>query len=181
MHQDNYASAFARHPRLRIVALVDEPGQEPYVVGRNRALAERWGVPYVEGLDALPWPDVDVVSLGAQIERRGRLAVEAARRGKHLWLDKPPVATAAEADALVGAIEAVGVESIVVSFNAAGWLGAAARALEDGAIGDLLALHLDVHFAKGHAAGLSGRRVPSGGGTRDVWTFRDPDAATDPT
>lgn len=181
MHQDNYARLFARHPRLKIVAVVDESGQEPYVVGRNRALAELYGVPYVEDLDALSAPNVDAVSIGAQIERRGRLAVEVVRRGKHLWLDKPPVATADEADALSSAVDSAGVRSVVVSFNASPWSTAVRQALADGAIGDLLALHLDFHFAKGHAVGLLDRRVPSGDGARERWTFRDPGAATDPT
>lgn len=181
MHQDNYARSFAQHPRLRIVAVVDEPGQEPYVVGRNRALAALYGVPYVEDLDALSTPDVDAVSLGAQIERRGRLALEVARRGKCLWLDKPPVASADEAAVLVAAVDTAGIKSVVYSHNAAGWCAAAHQAITSGALGELLALHLDFYFAKGNAAGLRDRRVPSGGGTRDCWTFRDPEAATDPT
>lgn len=181
MHQDNYARIFAQHPRVRIVAVVDEPGQEGYVAGRNRELAERCGVPYIEDLDALSAPEIDVVSIGAEIERRGRLAIQAAECGKHLWLDKPPVATVAEADALAETVDAAAVKSIVVSFNAARWFTTVRQAIADGAVGDLLALHLDVHFAKGNAVGLPNRRVPAGGGVSNVWTFRDPDAATDPT
>ena len=63
MHQDTYARAFAAHRRLHLVAVVDEPGQEPYVAGRNRSMADTYGVPYVESLDALDSRDIDAVSV----------------------------------------------------------------------------------------------------------------------
>ena len=184
MHQDRFGQAFAAHPRLHVLAVVDEPGQEPYVQGRNRALAQQLGVPYVESLAALSEVDgqaVDVVSVCAPIERRGRVALEAVRRGKHLWLDKPPAASVAEVDALAAATTAAGVKSLVFSHVAAPWGVALRQAIEDGEIGALRALHLDFHFIKGDAYGLEARRVPSGTGPRDVWTFRDPECATDPT
>jgi predicted dehydrogenase len=182
MHQDNYARVMSQHPRLRLVAVVDEPGQERYVVERNRSMAAHYGLPYVESLDRLSEADVDAVSLGAQIERRGRLAVDVAGRGKHLWLDKPPAAGAEEAAAVAQAVAAAGVRSLVVSHLAAGWVGALAGALAAGEIGDLRALHLDFHFAKGTVRGLQPRLVPAGLGRRTTWTFRDAaGGATDPT
>jgi predicted dehydrogenase len=184
MHQDRFAQAFAAHPRLRIVAVVDEPDQEPYVVKRNQALAEQHGVPYVESLDALSSVDgeeVDVVSVCSQIERRGRVTLEAARRGKHLWLDKPPVASVAEADALATVAAANGVKSLVFSHVAAAWGVALRTTIERGEIGTLRALHMDFHFIKGDAFGLEQRCVPAGTGPRDAWTFRDAECATDPT
>jgi hypothetical protein len=63
MHQDSYARAFARHPRLKLATVIDEPGQERYVTERNRALAAQYGIPYVESLDALGNPQIDVVSV----------------------------------------------------------------------------------------------------------------------
>ena len=181
MHQERFAQAFAQHPRLRLVVLVDEPDQEPYVAARNRALAQEQGVPYVESLDALDRPDVDVVSVGAGIERRGPLAEHAARLGKHLWLDKPPAKSVAEAEAIAAATEATGVKSLVFSHVAAPWATDIRAAIRGGEMGTLRALHLDFHFIKGDAAGLDPRRVPAGTGPREVWTFRDPEVATDPT
>lgn len=181
MHQDSYARAFARHPWLRIAVVIDEPGQERYVAERNRALAAQYGVPYVETLDALGDPQIDVVSVGAQIERRARLAIAAAQHGKHLWLDKPPAPTVTGASAVADAVERAGVTALVFSHVEAPWAVALRRAVASGALGDLIALHLDFHFAKGNTLGLTGRKVPSGVGPRDQWTFRDADAATDPT
>lgn len=181
MHQDNYARTFDAHPRLRIVAVIDEPGQERYVAERNRSIAERYDVPLLDSLAALARPEIDAVSIGAQIERRGRLALAAARAGKHLWLDKPPAALFGEVDALASAVDQTGVTTLVVSHLAAAWVEELRVRLRGGAIGDVLGLHIDYHFAKGAANGLADRRVPAGGGPRDVWTFRDAGAATDPT
>lgn len=170
MHQNNHARVFAPHPRIKMVAVVDEPGQERYVAERGRSLAARYGLPYVESLERAAEPDVDVVSLGVEIERRGRLAVRAAGWRKHLWLDKPPVATVEEAGALVDAVRAAG----------AAWCTAARDAIAAGSIGELTALHLDLHFAKGFAAGLKRRLVPAGTGARKRWTLRGPAGAADP-
>ena len=43
MHQERFAQVFARHPRLRLAVVVDEPDVEPYVARRNRALAAEHG------------------------------------------------------------------------------------------------------------------------------------------
>lgn len=181
MHQERFAQAFAHHPRLRVVAVADEPGVERYVARRNRLLAEEHGVPYQESLDAVADTGIDVVSVGAEIGRRGRLATAAARWGKHLWLDKPPVASVAVADELAAVVAGHGVKSLVFSHLAAPWSVALQTAVAGGEIGALHAVHLDFNFIKGSATGLAERRVPAGTGDRDVWTFRDPEAATDPT
>lgn len=181
MHQNNFARAFAQHPRLRLLCLIDEPHQEPFVERQNRNLASQYGIPYVESLDALDDPAIDFVSVDAQIERRARAGVEAARRGKHLWMDKPPARSAADCAPLVHAVKNAGVESLVFCHVAANWCAALRDSIAGGRIGDLYALHLDFQFIKGDATGTERRRVPAGTGSREVWTFRDPDAATDPT
>jgi predicted dehydrogenase len=181
MHQERFAQAFGRHPRLSLAVLVDEPDVEPYVARRNRALAAEHGLPYRESLDAAADMEIDVVSVGAEIERRGRLATAAARWSKHLWLDKPPVSSVAEADELAAAVAAHGVKSLVFSHLAAPWSAALQAAIAGGELGALRAVHMDFSFVKGSATGLSERRVPAGTGARDVWTFRDAEAATDPT
>lgn len=188
MHQDNFARVFASHARLRMVGLVDEPDVEPYVRARNRRLAEQLGVPYHDSLAALEDLDADAVSVGAEIERRGRLAAHVASLGKHLWLDKPPAATHAEADALAAAVAHSRVRTLVTSGVAARWAERAKQRLLDGEVGDVLALHVDAHFAKGRSERLPARKVPAGvgpdgpaaAGSATRWTFRDA-LLTDPT
>jgi predicted dehydrogenase len=188
MHQNNSARVFAPHARVRMTALVDEPDVEPYVEARNRRLAERYGLPYFDSLAALGDLDVDAVSVGAEIERRGRLAAHVASLGKHLWLDKPPAATHAEADALAAAVERSGVQTLVMSGVTARWCARARQQILEGAVGEVLALQVDVHFAKARSERLSARKVPAGvgpegppaAGSATRWTFRDA-SLTDPT
>ena len=104
MHQDMYARAFGRHPRFEIAVVAEEPGREVVIQERGRRLARDLKVPHTTDVRAvLERPDIDVVSVCAEIERRGRLAEMVARSGKHLWMDKPLAPTLDQCDAIVAA------------------------------------------------------------------------------
>ena len=130
--------------------MADEADIEPELRALNQQWAHRLGVPYIEGIDrALAHPDVDIVSIGHEIERRADLILRAAGAGKHLWIDKFIGATLAEADAVVAGVEAAGVRAIVPSFSY-GELVRQSRAILAGEqLGELLGVHVDVMFAKG--------------------------------
>jgi predicted dehydrogenase len=184
MHQERFGPALAAHPRLELVCVVDEPGQEAYVAERNRSLAESLGVPLIETDDvgaALLEAGVDVVSVAPQIERRGKLGLAAARAGMQLWLDKPPAPSLVETETIAAEVASRGLTCMVFSHLAAPWSRALQAAVLGGELGTLRALHLDFDFIKGDAAGLTKRRVPSGTGPRGAWTFRAADPTTDPT
>jgi predicted dehydrogenase len=141
----------------------------------NQQLADRLGVPMLSNLaEALQRDDVHAVSICAEPFRRGRIIVEAARAGKHLYLDKPLAGSLEDAHAVVAAV----VESGVVAhmFTQVNWDPAqrVKEILESGEIGELVAIHSDVCFAKGHGgrADLSKPRVESEVPTR----FELPDA-----
>src|SRR5689334_12535221 len=88
-HQENYAAAFAADPRCRLVAVTDEADVDPRRRELNERLAKTLNVPHVADLDqALRLCDVNLVSICAPPERRGRVAVRCAQAGKHLYLDK---------------------------------------------------------------------------------------------
>jgi predicted dehydrogenase len=107
-------------------------------------------VPYVVDLDeALRDRDVQVVSICAPPERRGRIALRCARAGKHLYLDKSLTPRLAEADALVAAVKKAGVRSHMFSLITQPWARQARRLLDEGRVGKLLAIHADAFFAKG--------------------------------
>jgi predicted dehydrogenase len=109
-------------------------------------------LPYLPGLDeALARDDVDIVSICAEHERRGRIAARCAKAGKHLYIDKPLAASVAEADAVVDAVEASGVRSQTFSFIHSPWAQAAKTTAESGKIGEIIAIHSDVMFAKGYS------------------------------
>ena len=181
MHQDMYARAFDRHPRFEIAVVAEEPGQEVMIEERGRRLAKDFKVPHTTDVGAvLKRPDIDVVSVCAEIERRGRLAEMVARSGKHLWMDKPLAPTLDQCDAVVAAAGATEMRSLVFSNLGSGYVRIARKAIDDGAIGNLVALHIDFHFAKGDPD------LESGTGPVDLsplgrWTYRSDDLWSDPS
>ena len=86
------------------------------VWGRNRAaaraLAAEHGTRAYDDIDAF-LSDVDAVAFSVPPDVQGALAVRAAGAGKHLLLEKPIATSDAAADALVAAVRASGVASVV--------------------------------------------------------------------
>jgi predicted dehydrogenase len=155
-----YAADFAADPRCRLVAVADEVNVDNRRHELNEQLARRWNIPYIPDLErALQLPDVVVVSVCAPPDRRGRIAVRCAEAGKHLYLDKSLAPHLAEADALVAAVQRTGVRSHMFSFITRPWSRAAQRALAEGRLGRLLAVHAELFFAKG-PAGTAAPGVP---------------------
>jgi predicted dehydrogenase len=111
-HQENHAAGFDADGRSHIVAVADEAKIDERRRDLNIRLAEQYGVPYIEGIDeALALPDVDIVSMCADVERRGRVAIACAKAGKYLYLDKPLAANGDQANEIADAVA----ESNVVS------------------------------------------------------------------
>jgi predicted dehydrogenase len=151
-HQEDYAEAFAADPRCRLIAVTDEADIDPQRRAWNEQLAAVHRLPYAADLsEALTRPDVDVVSICAPPERRGRIALRCAEAGKHLYLDKSLTPRLDEADALVAAVQKAGIRSHMFSFITQPWAQAARHVLAKGQLGRLRAIHVDVFFAKGHA------------------------------
>jgi len=149
-HQELYAVAFAGDKRCRLIALTDETTIDARTRRLNEVLARKLGVPYVVDLDeALQNPKVNVVSVCAPPERRGRIALRCAAAGKHLYLDKSLVPRLSEADALVAAVKKHGVRSQMFSFISQRWAAQGKRLVEEKRLGELRAVHADAFFAKG--------------------------------
>ena len=151
-HQENYAQSLAEDPRCKLIGLTDEAGVSERRAKLNARLAESLGIPLLPDLDdALARDDVHLVSICAEPERRGSIMVRCAEAGKHLYLDKPLCTTVADSDAIVEAVRRAGVRSQMFS-QVHGAASQRARALvESGALGDLVAVHCDLFFAKGAA------------------------------
>jgi predicted dehydrogenase len=120
----------------------------------NQQFAAEMDLPYIPDLDeALAREDVDIASVCTEQERRGRVAVRCAQAGKHLYLDKPMTSSVEYADAVVAAVEEAGVYSQMFSFIHYPWVQEARKAVESGAVGEIVAMHCDVMFAKGYPDG----------------------------
>jgi predicted dehydrogenase len=160
-HQENYGAAFAADKRCRVIAVTDEANIDRRRRELNERLAKVLDVPYIADLaQALARKDVDVVSVCAPPERRGRIAVQCAQARKHLYLDKSLVPRLQEADALVAAVRKVGVRSHMFSFISQPWAREAKALVDAKRLGRLLAIHADAFFAKGRngTAKLGSRR-----------------------
>ncbi|WP_406497484.1 Gfo/Idh/MocA family oxidoreductase [Streptomyces sp. NBC_01604] len=77
-----------------------------------KELADLYGTRAYDDVDAL-FADVDAVAVALPPAVQAPLAVRAARAGCHLLLDKPLAATVADGRAVVEAVEASGVASVV--------------------------------------------------------------------
>ena len=149
-HQRSFVPLYQRHPRVRIVAVADERDIEPELKTLNQRWARTLEVPYIEGVDqALEMDEVDIVSIGHEIERRASLAQRAAAAGKHLWIDKFIGATVEECDAVVTAVEDAGVKSIIPSYTYGELVRQSRAILQSGRLGELLGVHADIMFGKG--------------------------------
>ena len=163
-HQPGYADALLADGRCRLIGLTDEHDVPDARRQLNQQLADRLGVPVLPDLlQALQRDDVHAVSICAEPFRRGRVMVEAARAGKHLYLDKPLAGSLEDAHAIVAAVRESGV--VAHMFTQVNWDPAqrVKKILDSGELGDLVAVHCDVCFAKGHGntADLSQPRVES--------------------
>ncbi|MDE0552981.1 MAG: Gfo/Idh/MocA family oxidoreductase [Candidatus Poribacteria bacterium] len=150
-HQENYALNFAQDERCELVAFADELDGPPERIRLARSLAAELNLPFIANLDeALAREDVDIVSLCTDVERRGRIGSKCAEAGKHVYLDKPMALNPEDADKIVTAVEKTGVKSQMFSNIYSTWARTVQRALTDGSIGQLQAIHCDVLFSKGH-------------------------------
>jgi len=151
-HQPNYSEALAADPRCRLIGVTDEAQLTERRRQLNQQFADRLGIPLLPDLQqALRRDDVHIVSVCAEPARRGRILIEAARAGKHLYLDKPLAGSLSDADAIVSAVAQAGVVSHMWSLVGADCTQQARAAIRAGRLGDPVALHLDMCFAKGYS------------------------------
>ena len=153
-HQRDYAPYIAKHPRLKIVAVADEPGLPDWMRKANVEMAERYAVPYIEDVGtALARADIDMVSVCAEPTRHAKLATHAALAGKHVLVDKPMATTLADADQLIAAVAQSGVKCTYIHrlFSASTQL--ARQTILAGKLGLPWAIHIDFLSGGGLGSG----------------------------
>ncbi len=151
-HQPMYARAFSADPRCRLIGLTDAPDITDQRRVLNEQLARTLNIPLLHDMaDALACDDVHVVSVCAEPVRRGPIITQAARAGKHLYLDKPLAGSVVEADEIVAAVRESNVLAHMFSSVPTPSVARVRQILESRRLGDLLAIHCDFCFAKGVA------------------------------
>lgn len=143
------ALAMAAHPRFEPVVVADDADQPDWVHERNEEFAKHFGVPYVKDVEkAFKDFDVQVAVISSQAERHCDLSVRAANAGLHVVQDKPMSTLVSECDRAVEAVEKNNVRFLMWNRNYLPALVQARRAIENGDIGNLQAIHVDFYFAK---------------------------------
>lgn len=150
-HQTSYAEELAADERCHLIGLTDESEITPRRRELNARLADRLGIPVLPELSqALARDDVHIVSICAEPIRRGRIAVLAAHAGKHLYLDKPLAGSLADAEAIVAAVRQANVAAHMFSLVHGPAANRVRAIVNSGELGDLVAIHFDLCFAKGY-------------------------------
>lgn len=151
-HQEDYAKAFAGDRRCKLIGIADAADVTARRKKFNAELATTLGIAVLPSLDeALARHDVQIVSVCAEPDRRGPIAVRAAAAGKHVYLDKPLASTLAEIDNIVAAVDKSGVVSQMFSMVHMAHASEIHRIFRSGALGQLVGMHVDLTFAKGPA------------------------------
>jgi predicted dehydrogenase len=151
-HQPDYAQALIADQRCRLVGMTDEADVSAHRRRFNEQLARRLGIPVLPDLEeALARADVHIVSICAEPIRRGRIAVRAAQAGKHLYFDKPLAGSLADADAIAAAARTAGTVDHMFSMVHTEPAQRVRELVSSGVLGELIALHFDLCFAKGPA------------------------------
>lgn len=103
-HQNAWAKVFSERADARVAAVWDDDE------ARGRAKAEALGVPFVAELGALlTQDDVHAVTICSENVKHADHAVQAAKAGKHVMVQKPMATTVADADRIVAAVRSSGV------------------------------------------------------------------------
>lgn len=151
-------AALAAHPDAELVGVWGRDA------AKAAAVAQPLGVRAFTDADALI-DAVDAVAVALPPDVQAPLAVRAARAGRHLLLDKPLALTVDAADAVVEAVDAAGVASVVFFTNR--FVPAIEKFLRDNvAIGGWYAARATLHasiFQPGNPYGGSAWRREYGG------------------
>jgi predicted dehydrogenase len=100
-HAAVYLPLLAGRTDMEVRGVCEEPDTESWMRADGRATAGAFGVPYVESLDRLHDPDIDLAVICSEPVRHARLAIQALTAGKHVIVDKPVATTVDDADRVV--------------------------------------------------------------------------------
>lgn len=173
-HQENYARAFAADDRCRLVGLTDERNLPERRHELNRELADELGIPCLDDFSAaVSRDDVDFVSICTEPERRLPLTLACIEAGKHIYLDKDPAPVVDDAWQIAEGIEAGGLLAQAFSLVRLPACQKAKQIVDSGGLGELIALHCDITFAKGIPGTANLNRVRTEHPTASRFTFPD--------
>lgn len=111
-------------------------------------VAKKFGVPFVytDFHDMLNEPDIDLISICTPHHLHKQMAVESARAGKHILIEKPMATTIKDANDIIEAAKENGVKLCVVqNYRLFPSIKEAKRKIENGRLGEIITLHGHSH------------------------------------
>ena len=110
-HAHGICAAAQRHPNTELACVWDDDA------GRGRAAAAKFGVDYIGDLsEVLQRPDIDAVGICSPTQDHAGHIIAAAEAGKHCLVEKPFTRTPAEADQVIKAARAHGIQ-VMPAYN----------------------------------------------------------------
>lgn len=108
VHAEDYTRQVLDNPHTEVAAIWDEDA------GRGKAMADKYGVPFVASLDdLLARGDIDAVVVDAPTNVHREVMVKAAKAGKHIFTEKVVAPTYAEVRDILAAVKEAGVKLAV--------------------------------------------------------------------
>jgi predicted dehydrogenase len=138
-----------------LIAVTDEKDVDERRARLNQKMADQLNIPYIRDLDAaLARPDASVVSVCTEHHRQGRVAIRCAEASKHIYIDKPMAGSLQEARQLEAIVRKKNLRSQMFTQVLMPPAQRVKRLVVSGALGELRAVHHDLHFSKGYAKDL---------------------------
>ncbi|MGO1850959.1 Gfo/Idh/MocA family protein [Microbacterium sp.] len=138
-HALSYARLLAARPDVELAACDPDSADVADAGPRGTALADELGIAYMETYEEVFAWSPDAVIVTAENARHRDLVERAAAAGAHILCEKPLATTIADAEAMLSAVEAAGVELMVAyPVRFAATFDEARERLRAGEIGDLL-------------------------------------------
>ena len=163
MHAYGYASAIARNPNARLVAVADENMQ------RGREAAKQFGVRalYTDFRNLLKNPAVDAVVVCSENKKHCPHIIAAAEAKKHILCEKPITTTVSDAEKMISARDRNHVKlEMAFPVRFAGAAREVKQDLTNNAIGSLLAINATNH-GKNPGSWFTKKKLAGGGAVMD--------------
>lgn len=137
------------HPRFELVVIADDPEVPNWAHERNQLLADELSIPYVRDIErALREYQIDVAVICSEAYRHCDLSARAADAGVHVIQDKPLSTSRSEVTKLATALRKHNVKFMMWNRNFLPAIVHARQQIVDGAIGEIVSIHVDFYFAK---------------------------------
>lgn len=140
MHASSYAQALSTHPEAEFTHIWDED------VERGQAAAQQYGCTFIADLDEFLQTDIEAVVICSENIRHKEHVIKSAKAKKHILCEKPLATEVKDAEEMIRTCKEENVKlQVAYPVRFAPVIGKVKKLIEDGAIGDVLAINATNH------------------------------------